>query len=404
MSKKKVQKSSGKKAFLLYAVGILLLLAVTVAAVSIGSVKIPPKEIFRILFFEAKEQIVTYDRDHFEDISLEGATGIVVVHEEMGSMEIEPGLFENIDLQDEGYTSVTVVYGEEDDSLHRDILFDIRLPRAAASLLGGAALAVAGLLLQIFFRNPIVDPYVLGISNGSTFIAALFILAGLRLGIFGTGPFGRFFAAFFGAMAVMAVVLLFALRVKQATTLLVIGIMIGYFCSAGTGFLMTFADKEAVKGFVVYSMGSFSGFVWEEVWMLAIICFLSFFGSLLIGKQLNAFLLGEDYAKSLGVNLRLFRVIIILLSGVLTAAVTAFAGPVAFIGLAVPHIVKLLFKSSDSRILLPGCILYGACITAVCDILARSVFSPRELALSTVTSVFGVPIVIHMIMKNRSNA
>ena len=154
MSKKKVQKSSGKKAFLLYAVGILLLLAVTVAAVSIGSVKIPPKEIFRTLFFEAKEQIVTYDRDHFEDISLEGATGIVVVHEEMGSMKIEPGLFENIDLQDEGYTSVIVVYGEEDDSLHRDILFDIRLPRRQPPF-GRGRLAVAGLLCRSSSETPL---------------------------------------------------------------------------------------------------------------------------------------------------------------------------------------------------------------------------------------------------------
>ncbi len=402
MSKQRVQKNVNKKVPVLYLLGILLLFAVSIVGISVGSVRIPPKEVVKQLFASEKEQTVRYERDAFEEISMENAQNIIVVHDEYGSMEVEPGLFSNIDLKDKAISSVIVTYGL-DDGLYRDIIKDIRMPRLAASLLGGAALAVAGLLLQIFFRNPIVDPYVLGISNGSTFVAALFMLAGLQSGLFGSTPIGRFFAAFTGALAVMAIVLLFAMRVKNASTLLIIGIMIGYFCSAGTGFLMTFADKEAVKGFVIYSMGSFSGFMWNEVVMLALISLIFFLASILIGKQLNAFLLGEDYAKSMGVNLRLFRIIIILVSSVLTAVVTAFAGPIAFIGLAVPHIVRMLFKTSDSRVLIPGCILYGAFMTAFCDILARTVFSPRELALSTVTSVFGVPIVIHMIMKNRSS-
>lgn len=403
MRKQRVHGNVNRKAPLLYLLGVILLVGISIAGISIGSVKIPPMEVIRHIFSSSKEQTVRYEREAFDDISIEGADRIIVIHDQYGQMEVKPDLFENIDLEDAEITSVIVSYAQ-DDGVDGDIIKRIRMPRVAASLLGGAALAVAGLLMQVFFRNPIVDPYVLGISGGSTFVTALFMLAGLQFGIFGNTPAGRFLAAFAGALAVMAIVLAFALRVRNATTLLIIGIMIGYFCSAGTGFLMTFADKEAVKGFVIYSMGSFSGFMWNEVFILAVISLIFCSASFLMGKQLNAFLLGEDYAKSMGVNLRLFRIMIILVSSVLTAAVTAFAGPIAFIGLAVPHIVKMLFKTSDSRILVPGCILYGAFITVFCDLLSRTIFSPQELALSTVTSVFGVPIVIRMILKNRENA
>lgn len=287
----------------------------------------------------------------------------------------------------------------QDDSIYSTIVWKIRLPRSLGAVMGGAAIAVSGLLLQVFFRNPIVDAYVLGVSSGATLLMALVMLGGFTLGLGNMSPMFLFLGAFLGALSVTAVILTFAYRVRSPVTLLVIGLMVGYLCSAATGLLTTFADNEKLKGFMIWSMGSFAGFTWAQVRLLFIIGIPFLFLALMISKPLNSFLLGEDYAKSMGVNIRSFRVCIILVSSVLTAAVTAFAGPVAFVGMAVPHIARLSLRSSDNRILVPATILFGGIITALCDLTARTLLAPAELTISTITSFFGVPIVIWLIMK-----
>lgn len=287
---------------------------------------------------------------------------------------------------------------------HGPIVWDIRFPRVLATLVGGAALSVAGLLLQIFFKNPIVEPFVLGISSGAILFVGLVMLGGMSLGAKTISPYTVFFAALTGSLLVTFIVIMFATRVKSAITLLVIGLMVGYVCSAVTSILITFADKEKVIGFTLWTMGSFSGFTWKKMQVLLMMGIPTMIASLFMVKPLNAFLMGEDYATSMGVNIKAFRVGIVVISSVLAASVTAFAGPVAFIGLAVPHISRMVFKTSENKILIPGTILLGGIITSLCDLISRTVFAPVEIPISAITSVFGAPVVILLILKNNKKS
>lgn len=288
------------------------------------------------------------------------------------------------------------------DPVHESIIYKIRLPRALATIIGGASLAVAGLLLQVFFRNPIVGPYILGISSGSTLAVGLVLLAGVTFGVGFTSPLLLFLASFIGALSVMVLVLAIATKVKSIVTLLVIGLMVGSLTGAITSFLMAFAEAEGVHRFVMWGQGSYSGFTWSQVRVLAIIGIPLIFSTLLICKPLNAFLLGEDYAKSMGVPIKIFRYVIVTLASMLAALITAFTGPIAFIGMAVPHLGRTIFQTSDNRILIPATILLGATVTSLCDLLARTLFSPVELPISAVTSFFGAPIVVFLLMKRRN--
>ncbi len=288
---------------------------------------------------------------------------------------------------------------------HGAIVWNIRFPRVLATIIGGCALAIAGLLLQIFFKNPIVEPYVLGISSGAILCVAIVMLSGITfLGVKTISPYAIFIAALAGSLIVTFIVVIFATKVKNVTTLLVIGLMMGYVCSAITSILIAFADKEKLVGFTLWTMGSFSGFTWKNVKVLLMMGLPALVVSLFIVKPLNALLMGEEYARSMGVDIKIFRIIIVLISSILAAAVTAFSGPVAFIGLAVPHISRLLFRTSDNKILIPGTMLMGAIITSLCDLVSRTIFAPIELPISAVTSVFGAPIVIILILKNRKGA
>lgn len=292
--------------------------------------------------------------------------------------------------------------GEGKNSTFYDIVWTIRFPRVLAALVSGCALATSGLLLQILFKNPIVEPYVLGVSSGATLFVGLIMLGGLQFGIENVSPIMSFVAAFIGSLIVMILVVLFATKVKNVVTLLVIGLMVGYICSAITSGLTAFADKERLQGFTLWRMGSFSGFTWSSVKVLIVVSTITIICSLFIVKPLNAFLLGEEYAKSMGVRIKLFRIIIVIISSILAAVVTAFAGPVSFIGLAIPHIARLIFKTSDNKILLPGTILLGGIITSICDVVARIAFAPTELPISAVTSIIGAPIVIFLILNRRT--
>lgn len=287
------------------------------------------------------------------------------------------------------------------NEVYNAIIWKIRLPRTLAAILGGSALAVAGLLLQIFFRNPLVGPYVLGISSGATLSTALILLAGWTFGATKTTSWLLFGAAFVGSISIMIVVLLVSRRVKSIITLLVIGLMAGYLTGSITSVLIAFAEKNEVQGFVMWTMGSFGGFTWEQVKILAFVSLPILVVTLLLSKPLNAFLLGENYALSMGVKVIRMRWLIILTSSILAAVVTAFSGPVAFIGLAVPHIARLSFGTMDNKLLIPGTILIGGIATATCDLIARTLFSPIEIPLSAVTSFIGAPIIIVMLLKRR---
>ena len=279
------------------------------------------------------------------------------------------------------------------------IVWNIRLPRTIAAALGGAFLAVSGLLLQVYFRNPIVGPFILGISSGSTVMVSLVMLTSIGLGFSGYAPYLNTIASCIGAYGVTALIVAIASRVRGGATLLIIGLMMGYLCSAVTSILTALAEKETIKGFVLWQMGSFSGFKWIEVGIMLIAGGLMLGGTYLMSKPLNALLLGEDYAASMGVNIRRFRMVILLLASSLAGLVTAMAGPVAFIGMAVPHMARLSFGTSDNRVLLPGAALFGALITSLCDLIARMFLSPVELPLSAITAFFGAPIVIYLLLK-----
>jgi iron complex transport system permease protein len=305
----------------------------------------------------------------------------------------------NIPLGD----TVRVIFGGNgSDEAYAQIIRNIRLPRALGAVLGGGALAVSGLLLQVFFRNPIVGPFILGISSGASFMVAIALMGSYLLGATVVSPLTLSAAAFVGAIMVMVVVIAVASKVRDIVTLLVIGLMTGYVASALSSFLIAFAQSENVHRFVIWTMGSFSGFRWDEVRLVSISGAVLMVGSYLMAKPLNAFLLGEDYARSMGVNVKVFRYAVIFVSCALAAVVTAFAGPVAFIGLAVPHLARLSLGTSDNRVLIPACILAGAMITSLCDLLARLLFAPVELPVSATTALFGAPMVILFLLKGKT--
>lgn len=305
----------------------------------------------------------------------------------------------NIPLAD---TLKIVFGGQGSDSAFNSIIWQIRLPRALGALLGGSVLAVSGLLLQVFFRNPIVGPHILGISSGATLMVAVAMLGSYLIGMTTVSPITLSLAALFGAVLVMLIVIAVASRVRDIITLLVIGLMTGYVASALSSFLIAFAQAENVFRFVIWTMGSFASITWDEVRLLAVTGAGLLAGSYLLAKPLNAFLLGEDYARSMGVNVKAFRYMVIFLSCALSAVVTAFAGPVAFVGLAVPHLARLALGTADNRILIPTSILAGAMVTGLCDLLARMLFAPVELPVSATTALFGAPVVIFFLLKGKT--
>jgi iron complex transport system permease protein len=290
---------------------------------------------------------------------------------------------------------------ENADKTHLSIILNIRLPRTLAAFAGGAALSVSGVLLQIFFGNPIVEPYILGVSSGSNLFLGIVILGGYTFGLSHITSMGMFAGSFIGAMAVMLLVIAASQKVKSITSLLIIGLMLGYICSAATSVLTVIADKERLMGFTLRTMGSFSGFTWEQVKILYIVAAVFLIAAFLMSKPLNAMLLGERYAQSMGISIRSFRFAMVLVSSVLTSVVTAFAGTVSFIGLAVPHIVRITFKTSDNRIVIPAAAIYGAAFTGLCDMGARLLLSPTELPLSAVTTVVGAPVALYLLLRKK---
>lgn len=286
-----------------------------------------------------------------------------------------------------------------DETAYR-ILWDIRLPRILAAAVLGGALSVSGFLLQTFFANPIAGPYVLGISSGAKLVVSLMLVFLLGRAIPVSWAM-LILGAFVGSMISMGFVLFVSARVRSMSILVVCGVMIGYICSAVTDFVITFADDENIVNLHNWSMGSFSGISWENVKVMSAVVFAGLLLAFLLAKPIGAYQLGETYAGSMGVNIRRFRAELILLSSVLSACVTAFAGPISFVGIAVPRLVKGLLGTAKPILVIPGCFLGGAVFCLLCDLIARTVFAPTEVSISSVTAIFGAPVVIAMLVHRK---
>lgn len=277
------------------------------------------------------------------------------------------------------------------------IVWNIRIPRILAAFILGGALAVAGLMLQTFFSNPIAGPYVLGISSGAKLVVALTMIFFLGRGITLSSA-ALVLAAFAGSLMCMGFILLISSRVRRMSLLVICGVMLGYICTAITDFVVAFADDSDIVNLHNWSMGSFSGITWSNVKVVMVVVVVAMILSVFLAKPMDAYRLGEDYASNLGVNVKLFRIMLILISSILSATVTAFAGPVSFVGIAVPHLMKRLFGYSKPIIMVPACFLGGSVFCLFSDLVARTVFAPTEISISSVTALLGAPIVIMMLI------
>ena len=249
-----------------------------------------------------------------------------------------------------------ILAGSGKDETFSQIVWKIRLPRILAAILLGGALSVSGFLLQSFFQNPIAGPYVLGISSGAKLVVALTMIFLLEKGIM-VSSLGMVVAAFAGSLLAMGFVLLISFRVSNMSLLVVCGILIGYICSAITDFCVTFADDSNIVNLHNWSMGSFSGMSWEHIRIMVIIVGITVVITFGLAKPISAYQMGESYARNMGVNVKVLRIALILLSSLLSACVTAFAGPISFVGIAVPHLIKLATHTAKPIILIPGCFL-----------------------------------------------
>lgn len=287
----------------------------------------------------------------------------------------------------------------------RYIILESRLPQAITALLAGASLAVSGLLLQTAFRNPLAGPDVFGISSGAGLAVALVMLAlggNLSLGDYSMGGFvAVLVSAFAGAMVVMGIIIFFSSVVRNHIVLLIIGIMVGYLANSVISLLNFFATAEGVKSYMVWGMGSFGNVSMSEVSWLMAFALVGLLLAVLLVKPLNALLLGERYAANLGFNIRRLRLSLLFVTGLLTAVVTAFCGPIAFIGLATPHIARLLLATANHRQLLPVTLLLGAVIALLCNLLCVLPSEKGILPLNAITPLFGAPIIIYVLLKRR---
>ena len=295
---------------------------------------------------------------------------------------------------------VDIILGRSNDALNTNIIKNIRMPRALSAMILGGGLALSGYLLQTFFSNPIVGPFVLGISSGAKLTVALAMIFLLSRGINISGA-GMVLSAFIGAMLAMGFVLIISVRVKNMSILVVCGIMTGYICSAITDLVVTFADDSNIVNLHNWSMGSLSGMNWQDVRIMTVMILTCLIAAFLMSKPIGAYRLGEAYAVNMGVNITLLRVMLIIVSSLLAACVTAFAGPISFVGIAVPHLIGSITKTSKPIIMIAGVFLGGAIVTLFCDAIARTLFAPTEVSISSVTAVLLVPVVIMIMIKRK---
>ncbi|MGB0887452.1 MAG: FecCD family ABC transporter permease [Vicingaceae bacterium] len=286
------------------------------------------------------------------------------------------------------------------------IIFQSRLPKAIAAILCGGALSVCGLQMQTLFKNPLAGPYILGISSGAGLGIAIFIMGLSFLGISSTNMglsanTGIVFSSILGSLAVLAILLAVIKRLKDIMTVLILGIMIGSVITALIGIIQYFSNDAQLKSFIMWTMGNLSSVTSDQLLLLAPIIIAGLILSFVASKNLNAYLLGEAYAKSLGVNIKQSRIIIIITTSVLTGSITAYCGPIGFIGIVIPHLARIISNSSDHRILTPLSILLGINVLLIADIISQLPGLDQNLPINSITSLIGIPFIIWIILKNK---
>lgn len=312
----------------------------------------------------------------------------------------------NISLGSVTISPIEIVKGLFTDNWAKEssqqIILNYRLPKALVAILAGFGLSLSGLQMQTFFRNPLAGPFVLGISSGAGLGVAILMLAGTIFGFSSTSDFNTWAIAFsgtIGASLVLLMVSLVAWRVKDSMTLLIVGLMFGSAVSAIISVLSYYSNADSLKLFTVWSMGSLGGLGWSQVWVLMLMMLLGFLPILASVKSYNAMLLGESYAKSMGINPSTIRWLMILSTGLLAGSITAFCGPIAFIGIAVPHLARMVWKTADHRILFPASAVMGSILLLLCDAISQLPGYAQTLPINAVTSLVGAPIVISLVLK-----
>jgi len=295
----------------------------------------------------------------------------------------------------------TIMGASESEAYHL-IFWESRLPKAITAMLCGAALSVSGLLMQTLFRNPLAGPYILGVSSGAGLGVAILVMG---VGVFGitlSSSISIPLASIIGSILVLLILFMVSLRLKDVMTLLILGIMIGAIATAIVGIIQYFTTDFQLKSFLIWTLGSLEGLSYGELVFLSSIIVVGLLLALLINKPLNALLLGDNYAKSLGVNLKQYRLLIILLSGLLAGAITAYCGPIGFVGIIVPHLCRLLLKSSDHKLLIPAAVILGAEVLLLSDVLSNLPADNIQLPINSITSLIGVPIILWIIFNRQS--
>jgi iron complex transport system permease protein len=303
--------------------------------------------------------------------------------------------------------AVKILFGASSNPTWTTIISEFRIPKAITAVLAGSALSVCGLLMQTFFRNPLADPFVLGISSGASLGVALVVLTagsfGINLYFLGdiANNLSITVAASIGASMILLLITLVAKKISSNVTLLILGLMLGYIIGSLENILKYFSAPENLQGYVIWGMGNLGNVVWNDLYFLIPIILAGLIFSFLLSKHLNLLLLGENYAASMGVNIKTIRRSIIITGGILGGVITAFCGPVAFIGIAVPHITKNLLNEYDHKILIPAVALVGSILALVCDIISQLPGNNQTIPINAVTSLVGAPVVVWIILQQR---
>ena len=298
------------------------------------------------------------------------------------------------------------IFNPQSDTGWDFIIWEFRLPKALTAILVGAGLSVSGLMMQTLFRNPLAGPYVLGISSGAGLGVAIFVML---LGFGGVGMIGSSLgnlglvgASILGSVIVMLLVIVVSLRVRDSVSVLIIGIMFGSITGAIVSVLQYFSDPDSVHSFLVWTFGSISGVTWKQFWFFSPLVIIGLIISFGLHKPLNAWLLGENYARGVGMDVRRSRLFLIILTSIIAGALTAFTGPIAFIGVAVPHIARSLLKTSEHKLLIPAVMGIGSILMLVCDLISQLPGSSLLLPINSVTALFGAPVVIWVITRKKA--
>lgn len=292
--------------------------------------------------------------------------------------------------------------GGVDNLIYHEIIFNHRLPKALTAILAGAALSAAGVLMQTLFRNPLAGPDVLGVTSGASLGVALLTLGTSTLPIWLVAGWGQATAAIIGAVLVLLLVIIVSIRVPQTVSLLIIGMMFGYFAGAIVSILQSMSNPDTLKLFITWTFGSLSSVGWEQMSVIVPVISGGIFLSMLLQKQLNVLLLGKNYANGLGISVTRLRLWIILATALLAGTSTAFTGPISFIGITMPHVARGLFRTPNHRIILPASMLCGAVTLLVCDLISQMPGFQGTLPINAVTSFFGAPIIIWIILKSKN--